>query len=340
VATIAITVVKPGLGADMNQLRIGHTVTLLPDGKVLAVGGRLPGAGGGLVGSNTAELYDPNTDTWTPAQPMSHARQYHTATLQPDGKVLVVGGEPHNASLRGTAEIYDPGTDIWTPTGMTNLPRNVHTATLLPDGRVLIVGGTHGGLDGPSARTAELYDPATRTWEFTGSMKMSRYSGHLASLLETGKVLVAHGHNTGDVTTELYDPDTGVWTLTGRMQEIVGSPSMTTLPDGNVLVASLSTGASITIVQFYDPVSGQWRPLSSRPSVRFLSPTVTGLFDGKILITGTYTRATELYDPSTKSWAPGGDLLVARTDRPTVTQLGNGKVLIAGATLASELYNP
>jgi len=115
---------------------------------------------------------------------------------------------------------------------------------------------------------------------------------------------------------------------------------MTTLPDGNVLVASLSTGASITIVQFYDPVSGQWRPLSSRPSVRFLSPTVTGLFDGKILITGTYTRATELYDPSTKSWAPGGDLLVARTDRPTVTQLGNGKVLIAGATLASELYNP
>ena len=86
---------------------------LLPDGKVLVVGGQY---GSALFSS---EIYNPSTGTWTSADVLNFARYGHTATLLPDGKVLVAGGY-NLPNYLSSAELYDPQTDTWTVTGSMN----------------------------------------------------------------------------------------------------------------------------------------------------------------------------------------------------------------------------
>jgi len=79
--------------------------------------------------------------TWVTNGPMTAARENHTATLLPNGKLLVAGG--YNGSYLPRAELYDPATGTWTLTGSLNVSRANHTATLLPNGRVLVAGGVN-----------------------------------------------------------------------------------------------------------------------------------------------------------------------------------------------------
>lgn len=99
---------------SMSRARNGHTLTRLPDGRVLAVGGR-----DSTFAFASAELYDSVSGTWSPAASMKTARLGHTATLLPNGKVLVVGGFNSGFTLAGlaSAELYDPATDAWSDTG-------------------------------------------------------------------------------------------------------------------------------------------------------------------------------------------------------------------------------
>lgn len=128
------------------------TATLLANGKVLLAGTYYLDCP-----SSAAELFDPSTGTITYIGNMTTSRSSPTATLIPDGTVLIAGGDDFNP-----AELYDPATGRFSPIGNTNLslPRFWHTATLLAAGRVLIAGG-HNGYS-PTA-SAELYEPASLT---------------------------------------------------------------------------------------------------------------------------------------------------------------------------------
>ncbi|WP_437599849.1 kelch repeat-containing protein [Sorangium sp. So ce590] len=177
------------LTAPMHVPRSYHAQTLMPDGKVLVTGG--DGWPDPLdivnVPLRSAELYDPVSGAWTVVAPMRFPRAAHTATLLPDGKVLVVGGwytEPG-----GDAEVYDPAYDTWTPTGPMSGRYGGHTATLLPNGKVLAAGG---GSANQARKSAEVYDPATNTWALAASMN-ERHTSHTATLLPTGHVLIAGG---------------------------------------------------------------------------------------------------------------------------------------------------
>jgi hypothetical protein len=149
------TEVAPLTDSDRTQ----HTATLLPDGKVLVVGGQ------GCVDHpeclqfsalKTAQIYDPELDTWTPADPMVTGRYGHSATLLPNGTVLVVGGRGEAGQPLDSAEVFDSATGHWADGGSFADARQIQTATLLPSGEVLVTGGT--GEVGFLA-SAELFAP-------------------------------------------------------------------------------------------------------------------------------------------------------------------------------------
>ena len=107
----------------------------------------------------SAELYDRTTETWTFTGNLNVGRAGHSATLLPDGRVLVAGSIDSNFNEVASAELYDPTTGTWSLTGRLHTARDLHMATLLRDGKVLIAGGTTGGES--RLASAELYDPAT-----------------------------------------------------------------------------------------------------------------------------------------------------------------------------------
>jgi hypothetical protein len=231
----------------MTEERYGHKATLLTDGRVLVTGGVLVPAdtSEGTV-LRSAELFNPGTGTWEVTGPMDDARHGHTATLLPNGMVLVAGGLSDNppdgtAQRLPSAELYDPATGTWTDTGPMHRRRGVHTATMLPNGLVLIAGGNqeeYGPL-GTGLASAELYDPALGAWTETGQMAEGRV-WHAATALDDGTVLVTGGATyrgpEGLASTERYDAASGQWIAGPPMAHTRLDHTATLLPDGSVLI--------------------------------------------------------------------------------------------------------
>ena len=331
---------------NLSAARSDHTATLLQNGKVLVVGGRVNG--NSLDG---AELYDPGTGTWSVTGHLDKARAFHTATLLRDGRVLVAGGDtnaaPPEFGRTGTAELYDPSTGSWSPTGSGNTIRTGHTATLLQNGKVLVAGGF--GLD--SLGTAELYDPATGRWSPTGSLRVARYL-HTATLLQDGRVLVAGGSNDGELffnlpDAELYEPVAGAWSATAYLNFPVIMHTATLLPSGKVLVAGGYQSISLNTAQLYDPANGKWSYAGNLNTARD-SHAATLLPNGAVLIAGGEARhaslrdrsltvvenigTAEVFDANTATWTGAGNLNTARS-RHTATLLPDGRVLVAGGVV-------
>lgn len=242
------------LTGSMATGRYGATATLLASGKVLVVGG----FGAGFVRPvPSAELYDPVTGTWSSAGSMGDGRFNATATLLPNGKVFVAGGFSGDGGL-ATTEIYDPNTNSWSAGTPMATNRIGHSATLLPNGRLLIAGGIAWVPGGEPVVLADsaLYDPVTATWSATGAMNGVR-TDHSATLLLSGKVLVAGGSTNGPSlsTAEIFDPSIGAWSVTPSMAAERQSHSATLLPWGQVLIAGgrNSVGDPIAGAEIYTP---------------------------------------------------------------------------------------
>jgi len=183
------------LASAMNQPRVLHGATVLSDGQVLISGGFTcckPGNRPAFA-ADSAELYDPAADAFTPTGSMAAARAGHTASLLPDGRVLVAGGMGDDSSPLGT-EIYDPHTGSFSSAGDLATARSRHSAVRLTDGRVLIVGGIAPA--GAPVATTEIYDPATGHWG-SGPSLDTPFNRATVTLMENGKVLIFGGEDQG-----------------------------------------------------------------------------------------------------------------------------------------------
>jgi hypothetical protein len=176
---------------EMARARVVQTATVLPDGRVLVIGGMVPN---NLEKSAArAEIWDPVTASFSPAGSLLEGRDGHTATLLPDGRVLVIGGDRGRNDWTRSAEVWDPVTASFSAAGSLLEERYKHTATLLPDGRVLVIGG-----DGGDPSTAEVWDPATASFEPVGSLAEAGPVS-TATLLPDGRVLVIGRNATAGV---------------------------------------------------------------------------------------------------------------------------------------------
>ena len=299
---------------SLKATRGGKTATLLQDGRVLITGGYncADAEHAGIWAS--AELYDPTTGTFRATGSMGTAREFHTATLLADGRVLITGGiigesplaarsvvlasyqdaltAETSSNVLASAELYDPATGTFSRTGSMANFRDHHTATLLQDGRVLVVGG---GGEGYASRTsAELYDAAIGTFGPTGSMKSGRWL-HTATLLQDGSVLIAGGRTPQDsvlASAELYNARTGRFASTGSLTAGRQEHTATLLRDGRVLLTGgynqdEGHGQALASTELYDPGAGKFTSAGSMGDRR-AGQTATLLDDSRVLIAGGF----------------------------------------------------
>jgi hypothetical protein len=343
--------IDPGL----TQPRAGHTATLLSNGMVLIVDGGQLDIDDLLVSNASAELFDPLMGRFSPTAAPCKAREFHTATLLPNGKVLITGGNEFNGYptwLRPTetAELYDPVTGTFSQTGSMAIPRTNHTATLLPGGLVLIAGGS-------LVASAEIYDPVTETFVSIGNNALPR-AGHTATVLPSGDVLIVGGQNGQGkalAEAELYNPATNTFRNTGWMAEPRVGHTATLLPNGKVLVTGGAASAALGIGQIllgsrgqasaeiYDPLTETFTPAAGMSTGR-IGHTATLLPDGTVLIAGGFIdwldgfpyfigyqsyNTAEIYDPAADIFTPTDPLNVGRFWHVS-TLLPDGRVLFTG----------
>jgi hypothetical protein len=182
---------------------------------------------------------------------------------------------------------------------------------------------------------------ASTNWEFLNRMSTAR-SGHTATLLKDGHVLIAGGFNSDGVlaSSEIFDPSTKTWSPTGSMQTPRTRHTATLLPDGTVLVTGGATNTahptSVTeTVEKYDPATGVWTRVKAMSTKRAFH-TATLLTDGSVLVvaggpTGSLAGqlSAERYFPGNNSWTSSGATRVPHT-RGTATLMPNGNALVAG----------
>jgi hypothetical protein len=320
----------------MSTHRAAHTATVLKNGKILIVGGMIS-AEGAEINSSTAEIFDPKTGTFSVTGTMNQERAGHTATLLPDGNVLIAGGFDSNGFL-SSSELYlsDKGEFVEVESEMSE-KRAAHTATLLKSGDVLVVGGVNGSEK--SNQLADIYSWSEKKFKQIGGMQLAR-TGHTSTLLQDGSVLISGGSSnwrSGVLNScEIFNPSDFSFTSTGNLNIPRNKHLSALLPDGSVLIiGGSSTAADISgrfpSAEIFDPVRKQfsWMECAMIKSRFKITNAGDVLTDGTVVIAGD-GKYVEVYDPKRNRFFTADGNVDKGWMYSTVTVISEGAVLITG----------
>jgi Galactose oxidase, central domain/Kelch motif len=298
---------------------------------------------------------------WASARPSSQAgsvasagemiepRSGHTATLLPDGKVLIAGGMRRNQDFYKSAELYDPATGKFRPTGEMNERRVGHVAVLLRSGKVLITGGFVGH---DTTDSAELYDPASGKFAKLVGKMTARRGDPSATLLADGDVLIAGGADRdtpgGISSAEVFHAASMTFQAVGPMHFARISHTSTLLNDGRVLIVGGRGERVNASAEIYDPKTSRFTETGSLATARY-KHTAGLLPDGRVLIAGGSDErdwhgtlsSAEIYDARTGKFTPTSSMNDSRFKLPhEAVALPSGKLLIAGGSKRVEVFDP
>ena len=329
-----------------------HISTLLPDGRLVFIGGQDSDDFRDAV--KTVKAFDAVTGTWQVLPDLIEERWYPGLARLSDGRLLVMGGGQRPSAQRTpTCEIYDPRTNTWTATGSMSNPSDYPPAVLLQNGKVL-----------RSWWPPQLFESALNQWTNTGGMVQPNrlWPGHcdhsLVRLLDGRGCAVGiyRGSLPSPSMIELYDPGSGTWSLGANAAVTRSQPEVALLPTGQVFVAggkledpnpSIPTNpyGQTRLTDLYDPATNSWRRCADMAWFREYHATTLLVPDGRVITTaGTggpanpgVSNVVEAFEPpylfrgirpqidavSSTSLPHGGsfDLTVSRTSAVTVLVL-------------------
>ena len=286
------------LTGSLNLARDSHTATLLPNGKVLIAGGWSSGGVSHFLQS--AELFDPTTGTFSLTGNLVAGRAFHTATLLPNGKVLVVAGGV------SSAELFDSTLGTFTTTGSFSGLLDRHAATLLQSGTVLITGG-----EGASGylRSNYVYTPGTGAIFGPSADLISTRANHTATILSSGAVLIAGGAVPGSLlSAELFTPGAtggyGTFLATGNMNSRRAYHTATSLLNGKVLVVGgFNSANAVASAEYFDLTTQSFTLTPGSMNTARDNHTATLLANGMVLVIGgrdanlLALKSVELFHP-------------------------------------------
>jgi RHS repeat-associated protein len=256
--------IQPSMTTAQSASSPGSSITLLPDGRTLVTGGQSNGSV-----SSAVTVVDPSTGAAAAISPrLKLARAWHTATVLPNGTVLIMGGIGRDGQIVKQDEVFDPPSLTFRllVSGAPN-PRAFHTATLLTDGTLLIAGGV--GASGQPLKSAELWDFRQGLGSRSSGDLNSERRNHAATLLADGTVLLSGGTDgKGNPLQigELYDPSSRMFTA---------------VPDSQSL---LSPGSGITETKATSPEDGATEvSLTALISMRFSRPLLMPTIDSQTI---------------------------------------------------------
>jgi len=285
----------------------------------------------------------------TSSAPMLEPRSGHTATLLPNGRVLITGGMRRNQDFYKSAELYDPSTARFTRTGDMSIGRVGHMAVLLRSGKVLIAGGWIGHA---CTDSAEIYDP--RTAKFTAiPARMTTARGDArATLLADGDVLITGGGQSdspgGIASAEIFHETDMSFHAVPPMHFARVSHTSTLLQDERVLVVGGRGERVNEVAEIFDPKTQRFTQTGSLITPRY-KHTAGLLPDGRVLVAGGSDErdwsgnlsSAEIFDPKTWKFTLAESLSTARFKLPEdAAALGSGKLLIAGGAKDVDIFDP